>query len=254
MGTKMIVTDLDGTLLRADKTISEHAKDVLRQCRKSGTKIAYATGRGGSADQVAPAEFFDGKISMNGAIAKSGDAIVYNCLIPYRTAQPMLMACDKRGMKITSELSGMHYSNFNVSDLWPYITNFQTVDFAKHEVDAEKIYTPNPTSDDKRFIAQLLPDDLYFVVTADVNGFLGQIMHKDATKVKAIIALAKHWGLSLSEIVAFGDDFNDIEMLRACGIGVAVSNAIDEVKAVADQICDTNENDGVARWIEENVL
>ena len=43
-------------------------------------------------------------------------------------------------------------------------------------------------------------------------------------------------------------------MLRDCGIGVAVANAIDEVKAVADHICDTNDNDGVAKWLEENVL
>jgi len=63
---KMIVTDLDGTLLRTDKTISERTKDVLRQCRKCGIKVVYATGRGGSAEQRAPSELFDGRISMNG--------------------------------------------------------------------------------------------------------------------------------------------------------------------------------------------
>ena len=54
--------------------------------------------------------------------------------------------------------------------------------------------------------------------------------------------------------VAFGDDYNDIEMLRDCGIGVAVANAIPEVKTAADYICDTNDNDGVAKWLEERVL
>ena len=43
-------------------------------------------------------------------------------------------------------------------------------------------------------------------------------------------------------------------MLKVCGVGVAVANALDEVKAVADHICDTNDNDGVAIWLEENIL
>ena len=254
MPIKMIVTDLDGTLLRTDKTISDRTKSVLCQCRKSGIMVVYATGRGGSAEQVAPTEIFDGKITMNGAIAKSGDIIVHDCLIPYLTARPLLLACDKRKMKITSEISGMHYSNFNVSELWSYITSYQIVDFSQHEMDAEKLYTPNPTPEDKLFIEQILPTELYFVVTVDINGFLGQIMHIGATKATAVSALAKYWGISQIDIVAFGDDFNDIEMLRECGIGVAVENAIDEVKVVADFVCDTNDNDGVAKWLEERIL
>ena len=250
----MVVTDLDGTLLKNDKTISAYSISVLDQIRKSGVKVVYATGRGGSAEQVAPEELFDGRITMNGAIAKISDSTVYGRLIPFQTARPILVSCNRRGMRITSEISGMHYSNFNVSDLWQYITNFQMVDFSLHEMDAEKIYTPNPTPDDIAFINRILPNELYFVVTGDVNGFLGQIMHKDATKGQAVSALANHWGISLSEVVAFGDDFNDIEMLKKCAIGVAVENAIEEVRTVADFICDTNDNDGVAKWLEERML
>jgi hydroxymethylpyrimidine pyrophosphatase-like HAD family hydrolase len=55
-------------------------------------------------------------------------------------------------------------------------------------------------------------------------------------------------------IAAFGDDHNDVEMLRRCGFGVAVANAIEEAKAAAGCICGTNDNDGVANWIEERVL
>jgi len=57
-----------------------------------------------------------------------------------------------------------------------------------------------------------------------------------------------------SEITAFGDDLNDIDMLEFSGISVAMVNALDNVKAVADYICDTNDNDGVAKWLEENLL
>ena len=253
MNIKMIVTDLDGTLLRRDKTISEYTASVFHRCRNADIKIVFATGRGEPVGKVAPSEIFDGRISMNGAVVMIDDTVIYSRLIPYQTARPLLIACDEHGMKITSE-NDTHYSNFVVSDIWPPITNFELVDFARHEKDAEKIYTPNPTPDDRLFIEQILPDDLYFVVTADGTGYLGMIMHKEATKAKAVAALAQYWGISQSETAAFGDDYNDIEMLRDCGIGVAVANAIDEVKAAADYICDSNENDGVAKWLEERIL
>jgi len=93
-----------------------------------------------------------------------------------------------------------------------------------------------------------LDDDFYLTVARDG---LGQIMHKEATKSKAVAALAKQWGITRSEIIAFGDDLNDIDMLSCAGVSVAMENALDEVKTVADHICDTNDNDGVAKWLEE---
>lgn len=60
--------------------------------------------------------------------------------------------------------------------------------------------------------------------------------------------------IPLSEIVSFGDDRNDMEMLRICGTGVAVSNAVMDVKAVADDITLSNDADGVADWIDKNIL
>ena len=52
----------------------------------------------------------------------------------------------------------------------------------------------------------------------------------------------------------FGDDINDKEMLLNVGLGVAMSNSIDEIKMTADYICDTNDNDGVAKWLDENII
>jgi len=80
------------------------------------------------------------------------------------------------------------------------------------------------------------------------------ISEKSVSKLKSIEATAKYFGLALSDVAAFGDDFNDVDMLKECGVGVAVSNAIDEAKAAADFICESNDEDGVAKWIEENIL
>jgi hydroxymethylpyrimidine pyrophosphatase-like HAD family hydrolase len=83
---------------------------------------------------------------------------------------------------------------------------------------------------------------------------LYDINPKDATKFNGVKTISEHFNILLSEITAFGDDYNDVVMLRECGVGVAMSNAIDECKAVADCVCDTNDNDGVAKWLEERIL
>jgi len=219
--------------------------------KKLDIKIVYATGRGGSAELRAPSYLFDGKITMNGAIAKINDFIVYNRLIPYQTARPVLIACDKYGLKTTSELSEMHYSNFNVFNEWSIITNFEIVDFTKHEIDVEKLYMVINNKEDVMFIEKHLSDDLYLTVSRDG---LGQVMHKDATKSKAIMALAHEWNINKNEIVAFGDDLNDIDMLKCVGIGIAMGNAVNEVKNIVDQKCLSNDEDGVAEWIINNIF
>jgi hydroxymethylpyrimidine pyrophosphatase-like HAD family hydrolase len=56
-----------------------------------------------------------------------------------------------------------------------------------------------------------------------------------------------------TEIAAFGDDINDMEMLQNCGVGVAMANGLDRVKAAADWVCDTNDQDGVAKWLVERL-
>jgi len=76
---------------------------------------------------------------------------------------------------------------------------------------------------------------------------------KGADKGNALRLLCSHLNVDISKAVAFGDDCNDFEMLGAAGIGVAMGNAIDKIKATADHITDTNDNDGVAKWLEENI-
>jgi hydroxymethylpyrimidine pyrophosphatase-like HAD family hydrolase len=81
-----------------------------------------------------------------------------------------------------------------------------------------------------------------------------QVMHQDATKWNGIKALAQHFDIYTDEVAAFGDDYNDVEMLKNCGVSVAVENALDEAKTVAGYICGTNDEDGVAGWISRYIL
>lgn len=149
------------------------------------------------------------------------------------------------------EIEDILYANFNVSALWSH-TQAEQTDFTNlPDKSADKIIICLSSIEDIKRYEKYLTDDLYIELN---DGRLGLIMHKSATKQSAIKIIADRMGLGFNDIVAFGDDYNDIGMLRECGTGVAVINALDEVKAAADCVCDSNDNDGVAKWIGENIL
>lgn len=249
MDIQMIVTDLDGTLFRTDKTVSAYTRDVLQRCRELGIRTAIATARG-NPEKMLPTEQSDAKILCNGALIVV-DGAVHKQTIPYKIARPLLLACEKRGMRVTSQYGGTHYSSFDVAAVWPHIRRWEQVDFSRHDIDTEKINIESITAEDVAYILENIGPDMHLQVARDG---LGMIMHTDATKSKAVAKLAKIWGISEEKIVCFGDDVNDIDMLRSAGISVAMDNALPEVKAVAKYVCDSNDNDGVARWLEEHVL
>jgi len=248
---KMIVTDLDGTLLRTDKTISNRTKAAFALCKEKGIKLAYATGRCSSAQSLVPPELFHGYATANGALAVADGNLIYKRLISCWDARPLLLACDKRGLDVSSQYDGMNYSNFVVSDVWPEVTNFAIVDFSIHDKDAEKIFSHSLSDEDKIFIESHLPRYSYMVMAVDG---LAMITHKEATKSQAVAALAQYWGIAQSEILAFGDDLNDIDLLEYAGVGVVMDNAMDAVKRVGDCMCPSNDEDGIAKWIEGNLL
>ncbi|MCL2545790.1 MAG: Cof-type HAD-IIB family hydrolase [Oscillospiraceae bacterium] len=251
MDIKLIVTDLDGTLLREDKTISDYTQDVLRRVQARGIKVAYATGRGCHSVELFPPGMFDGCAYNNGAVSMVGGTVVYERFIQAETGRKLLMACDNRGMVTGAQRGRKHYTNFDVHKRWGLDFEFEIVDFEQYNLNAEKIYVEECVSEDAEFIENHLPDEAYVILARDG---LAMIMHREARKSNAVMALAQHWGIMPAEMVAFGDDLNDIDMLTACGTGVVMDDAIDEVKAVSTVRADTNENDGVAKWLEANVL
>jgi len=251
MNIKMIVTDLDGTLLREDKTISVRTLAAIERCKAKGIKAVYATGRGSTSTALLPPQLFDGRVCCNGATAYAGDVRVYSRLIKIDSVRDLLIACDKAGFRVAAEYGGIHYSNFNVAETFPLLRQFKEVDFSKHNIDVEKIYAIIDSPEVVTLIGEYLSSDLYLQESRDGFAF---VMHKEALKSSAVSSLAEYWGIDRNEIAAFGDDLNDIDLLEHSGVGIAMGNALCDVKDAADQICDTNENDGIAVWLEENLL
>jgi hypothetical protein len=235
---KMIVADLDGTLLRGDKTVSERTTDALRRCRETGIKVVYATGRGERGAKLAVDEaLFDGSILNNGACAVAGEDIVYSCTVPAEIIRPLFDECEARGLG-----AGVSRQREETRELY-------SGGFWQGE-EAGKFWIEGCTAENTAFVKELLTDDFYLVIA---NDGVGMIMHRDATKSNAVAALARHWGIAREEIAAFGDDLNDIDMLQYAGTGIAMGNALDGVKAVAGEVCLSNEEDGLALWLIENL-
>ena len=251
MNIKMLALDLDGTLLRDDKTISTRNLRALKECQKRGIKVVCATARG-NYESFVPEQLFDGRVLKSGAVAYIGKQLVYYKTMSIDDVRPFLLATDHRGLLTAIQNNdGVHYANFNVTEKWEFITNYKIVDFSTVTFDVDKIYVVTETPESVEFVKKHVPTEVHLFISRDNLTFL---FHKDAIKSKATNAIADYWGINPSQIVAFGDDLVDVELLQNCGIGVAMGNALDEVKEVADYICDTNENHGVAKWIEEHIL
>ncbi|MDR3309868.1 MAG: HAD family hydrolase [Oscillospiraceae bacterium] len=250
MPVKLIVTDLDDTLLRRDKTISGYTVGVFRRARERGIKVVFATARPVRAvfsfpdllDRVT----FDAMIFHNGAVVHADGRPAANFGIPPDIAQPILRRLHRSNRETAVEINDRLFANFDAGKIWQGIIYTRT-DFSDIPDEfADKIIVRATDSEDRERLAADLPPELY--------AERGLIMSREATKLRAIQFLAERFNVSLAEVAAFGDDLNDVEMLKLCGAGVAMSNAIDGCKAVADCVCGDCDDDGVARWIEENLL
>ena len=246
---KAIVIDLDDTLLRRDKTISQFTRQTLINCRLKGVKTIFATGRGTSAGALVPYGLFDGRIFMNGALAFADDAVIYKKTIPSQIFVPFLKQMSALGIDAAAEIGGVHFANFDVSRRWE--REFVITDFDDMAENSEKLYAVIETPEQKRQILERLPAGLNIHFTRDN---LALMTHGEATKCRALAAVLSCWDIPFSGVAAFGDDVNDKELLERCGVGIAMENALDEVKQAAGEVCGDCDHDGVAKWLAPHLL
>lgn len=248
MKYKAVITDLDRTLLRTDKTLSNHTVDVLHKLKEKGIKIIAATARPKrSVKEYDGIVGFDALVCLNGAFTECGGKITQRC-IPADIAEELLKkVCAAGEYVISAEISGILYANA----VFPQWDSVLYTDFPRlPEGEVHKIiFSYSESVLDK--IQNALPDVLYCTVA---NKQLIQIMHKSATKWNGIKYVLDTLGIDPSEAVFFGDDNDDIEPIKNCGLGVAVENAIPEVKNIADAVTAANDRDGVADFIEQILI
>jgi len=247
---KTIVVDLDRTLLRTDKTLSAHTIKVLKECKHHGIKIMVATAR----PLRTTIQYCD-LIDTDAVVVSNGARILYNDQqtnfgITERSTVRLLNALMRHpGLRITLETGDQAYSNLPIED-YETILSDDLVGVARKE-GALKILVHLDNEEILPFVQEQLTDDLYCTIA---HGYLLQIMSTAATKWNGIKAMLDICNCSSEETAYFGDDQDDVEPIKLCGLGIAVSNGIDEAKAVADYIADSNDCDGVAKFIEAQIL
>jgi Cof subfamily protein (haloacid dehalogenase superfamily) len=247
---RILALDMDDTLLRSDGTISERTLTALNHWRAAGNGIVIATGRPTRSIANSLPELLHTVpwISYNGAcIYLNGECIYENFISPVDTHTIIGLVTEALpecalGLEIDNTL----FLNRAINRTSPY----EVVDLATvaHQPAAKILFFHKEFAELEGILA-LLPSDTRAMLSEKYN--LVQILASTADKTHALRYLTTHLGVEMAQVVAIGDDINDVDMIRDCGLGIAVDNAIPQVKAVAKRMTASNDEDGVALVIEE---
>lgn len=251
---KLIVLDLDGTLLNSKKEISAGNLAALKRAREGGALIAFSTARSaGAMREYIAAVQPDILISNGGALVERGGEVLFSRQLSAESVRHIINRCFRLSdskCEITIETDRGYFWNYKPDcDFSRYETpdNVQHSDFTDFNYPAYKVTAEVEREEDARKIAAEIPG-------CGTLSFRGEIWrrfaHIEATKRNALEHICGELQIQPKEILAFGDDRNDLEMLEYC-TGVAMGNALDEVKAAAEFVTDTNDNDGVAKFLAE---
>ena len=254
----LVATDLDGTLLDAGGELPQTVFPVIEELQKRQKRFTLVSGRPIIFMQyIAKALRVEtAMVAFNGAALFLGDTIIASAPFSMAPLRPTLEEADRLGATV------IYYT------AWEAFA-FRKTDWVKRAEQTIRRYTiAVPTEDEWRELEILKIAILYHhdeqihqaidsLLDAHDDSFsinrygarLCEIMRRGVDKAYGLRELAAHLDIPLARILAIGDDVNDVTMLQEAGIGVAVNNAPEEVKAVADHVTSANNTDGVIEAI-----
>jgi Cof subfamily protein (haloacid dehalogenase superfamily) len=252
---------MDGTLLRKDHTISEVSKQVIKRLLSEGVLVVPISARPLHGMLHLTKDIFPADIPL---VSLNGSYILHNNEIIYQSDVALEHVADVQKELEAYGVSAMYYSQmkWHAEKDDEHIKKEQKITDVKIKIQpfAETLNEwkagnsgPNKIliAGDKDKILQIEQKLLQqhgdkFNMSKSKSTYL-EVMSLEASKVKAIQFLMDRYGIQQNEIIAIGDNFNDKEMIEFAGVGVAMGNAPEEIKAIADYVTDTNNEDGVAK-------
>lgn len=254
---RMVVIDLDGTLLDNNKNISEYNLSILEKCKNKGIKIVIATARSGkSAERCIKLVKPDIMILNGGALViKDNGEIIYKKLLSIETTNGIINECiqNKNIGDFTVETEEGYYVSYKEQAYHPDYMYGKYYDFSiPLSQEAYKMAIQIFKEEIAKIIGNKF-NECKVMNFSDTGNWYG-IAHKEVGKMVGIKKISTYEKIDINDIAAFGDDYNDIEMVKECGIGIAMGNGIEEIKKIAKYICKNSSEDGVGKWIEENIL
>ncbi|WP_319370185.1 Cof-type HAD-IIB family hydrolase [uncultured Ilyobacter sp.] len=256
MKYRAVVLDVDGTLLNSKLEIELETLEVLKKFRSIGGKVYLATGR----TYLSVKPYYDilgldtPVIAYNGAKVVSnfgetileypieGDLVKYFIDLSRRTETHLNLYQNEKWLvedpfnnesEIYEGISGLSPEESDFENLEEYFSNKALFIAEKEKLDKLK----------EEIIIDL---DNRVHVTASKPFFL-EVMKKGVNKGETLKKIMESEGLDLEEVIAFGDGLNDLEMIRAAGLGVAMGNSYEELKEAADLITVDNDSNGIAQ-------
>ncbi|MGV3001642.1 sugar-phosphatase [Vibrio sp. E150_018] len=265
---KLIAIDMDGTLLNSSGKISEHNKQAIAQARQQGVHIVLASGRPldgmrAALNELGMIQDSDYVISYNGSLVQT---VASNTMI----RQEILTGKDAKLLNHWAQRLNVFIHAFSLEQ---GLISPQSNPYTNHESeingitlterpfetlnDADPILKVMMVEEEGKLTQsiQQIPAQLYqqFTIVRSTPFFL-EFLNPTSDKGTGVQALAEYLGIKASEVMAIGDAENDHHMMKYAGLGIAMGNATEATKHIADYVTDTNENNGVAMAIEKFVF
>ncbi|MCH5672674.1 HAD family hydrolase [Streptomyces gilvus] len=256
---RLVATDLDGTLLRSDESVSRRTRDALAAAAAAGAAHIVVTGRGAPwTRHILDDLGYDG-LAVCGQGAQVYDANEHRLLTSVTLDRqlagvalakieaevgPLHLAASRDGLDgdvlvgpgyaVTGALPSVPFTD--AADLWAAPLN--------------KIYIQHPTLGDDELAEAARQAAGGFVTVAMAGAGIVELLPLGLSKATGLSLAARRLGVKAAETIAFGDMPNDIPMFAWASHGVAMANAHEELKAVADEVTASNEEDGIAVVLE----
>lgn len=253
---KIAFFDIDGTLIDMDKkVISEKMVETLIQLKQNKIIICIATGRAPQCVPHFPGVEFDAFLTFNASYCCTDKECIFKNPIPPSDVETIIENAKRinRPVSLAGAVRiGANGSDRDLSDY--YAISNQVVEIAEDFDDLARgeIYQIMMGCYKEEY-DQVLRNVTGAKITAWWDRAV-DIIPADGGKGLGVEKILEYYQLSREEAIAFGDGRNDIEMLRAVGTGVAMGNATDDVKAIADDICGTAADDGIYSYCKTHRL
>ena len=257
---KLVISDMDGTLIDRDEILSHKAIDIARRLHDQGILFTIATGRVESMaeDYVKKLGIRIPYVACNGVTIVQGDKVLQRNQVPLKGLRPIVEKADSMGMSLVYSINGLEY----VYKVTPWVERQREQFDRYHRVHLPETQEWETLLIDKLMVMDDVREGAIAVLEAmcrelpEAYGFTRytnksvEIVSRQSTKASALKTLVELLDIDMDQVLAIGDHQNDIEMIREAGIGAAVSNATDGLKKEADYIASGKCVDGVAEIVE----
>ena len=259
---KLVATDIDGPIFIPEKEFTKEVKDCISKLNASGIKVVLVTGRmNAAASKIAKDLGLNTPvISYQGGLVVENGKVLYERYLTKEQTERILEWSKSENIHINLYNDDILYSEKDCYEIQRYCNNLHTEHTVKKfsEIKKDKInkllaidYSdPERITRYEKELQEKFPD-LYIVKSTP---YFLEFSNPEASKKCAVEFLQRYWGLKKEEILTIGDQNNDIALLQAGGIKVAMGNATEELKEIADYITESVYDDGFVKAMERFCL